>query len=84
MGRLLEIALEVIFIYFLYKLVFDFIIPVYQSGKKMHDNIKNMQDQMQGRMNQQQQNRYDAPPPPKQNSIEEGDYIDFEEVKESH
>lgn len=82
MGRLLEIALEVIFIYFLYKLVFDFIIPVYRSGKKMHDNIKTMQDQMQGRMNQQQQ--YNAAPPPPRNNIKEGDYIDFEEVKDSH
>lgn len=80
MGRLLEIALEVIFIYFMYKLVFDFIIPVYRSGKKMHENIK----EMQGRMNQQQQNNYDTPPAAKQNNIKEGDYIDFEEVKDSH
>lgn len=84
MGRLLEIALEVIFIYFMYKLIFDFIIPVYHSGKKMHENMKKMQDQMQGRMNQQQQNHHDAPPAPKQNNIKEGDYIDFEEVKDSH
>lgn len=84
MGRLLEIALEVIFIYFMYKLIFDFIIPVYRSGKKMHENMKEMQDKMQGRMNQYQQNNNDTPPAPKQNNIKEGDYIDFEEVKDSH
>lgn len=84
MGRLLEIALEFIFIYFLYKLIFDFIIPVYRSGKKMHDNIKEMQDQMQQRMDQQPQQRsYNASQPPPQNHIKEGEYIDFEEVKDS-
>ncbi|MGH2644515.1 MAG: hypothetical protein ACRDE2_11240 [Chitinophagaceae bacterium] len=83
MGRLLEIALEGIFIYFLYKLVFDFIIPVYRSGKKMHDNIKNMQDKMQQGMDQNRQNQYNTTTPPQQN-IKEGDYIDFEEVKDSH
>lgn len=46
--------------------------------------MKKMQDQMQGRMNQQQQNHDDTPPVPKQNNIKEGDYIDFEEVKDSH
>lgn len=84
MGRLLEIALEVIFIYFLYKLVFDFIVPIYRSGKKMHQNIKEMQDQMHQRMNRQQPRPEEATPPPPQNNLKEGEYIDFEEVKDSH
>lgn len=85
MGRLLEIALEVIFIYFLYKLVFDFIVPIYRSGKKMHENIKEMQNQMKQRMDQQQQKPFNAPPPsPQPGSLKEGEYIDFEEVKDSH
>lgn len=85
MGRLLEIALEVLFIYFLYKLVFDFIVPIYRSGKKMHENIKEMQDQMKQRMDQQQQKPFNAPPPsPQPGSLKEGEYIDFEEVKDSH
>ncbi len=85
MGRLLEIALEFIFIYFLYKLIFDFIVPVYRSGKKMHDNIKEMQDQMQQRMDQQPPQRsYNASQPPPQSTIKEGEYIDFEEVKDSN
>lgn len=80
MGRFLEIVLEVLFLYFLYKLVFDFIIPVYKSSKKVHQHVKEMQDRMQDHLRQQQQKNHQSPPPaPK---VKEGEYIDYEEVRE--
>lgn len=84
MGRFIEIALEIIFIYFLYRLVFDFIIPIYRSSKKVHKHVKEMQDRMQDHIRQQQQRQQpnNAPPPP-QPRVREGEYIDYEEVKES-
>lgn len=83
MGKILEIVLEVIFLYFLYKLVFDFIIPIYRSSKKVHRHVKEMQDRMQKTLRRQQQGQYNnPPPPPPKQKVKEGEYIDYEEVKE--
>lgn len=70
----------------LYKLVFDFIIPVYNSTKHVRRQVKDMQQHMREQFEQQQQQ---APPPPPPRSSEtvsakprdKGDYIDFEEIK---
>lgn len=66
----------------LYKLVFDFIIPVYRSTKHVRRQVRDMQQHMQDQYQQQQQQ---APPqqPVSQPTPqrEKGDYIDFEEVK---
>jgi len=87
MARFIEVALELLFIYFLYRLVFDFIIPIYRSSRKVHAHMKDMQQRMQDQLyrEQQQQQRRAAspPPPPVQTTGEEGEYIDYEEVKES-
>lgn len=83
MGRFLEIVLEVLFLYFLYRLVFDFIIPIYRSSKKVHQHVKEMQDRMQDHLRQQQHQQRPNNPPPPPPQVKEGEYIDYEEVKES-
>lgn len=81
MGRFLEVALEFLFIYFLYRLVFDFIIPIYRSSKKVKEHMEEMQHRMQDTLRQQQ--RHANAPPQKAKPVRDGEYIDYEEVKES-
>lgn len=84
MGRFLEIVLEVLFLYFLYRLVFDFIIPIYRSSKKVHQQVKDIQGRMQDHLRQQQQQQqHNNTPPPPRAKVKEGEYIDYEEVKEN-
>lgn len=77
--NIFRIALEVFLIYLLYKFIFDFIIPVYESSKKIKKQFGEMQDRMQQDMrNYQNQPKPQSPPPGPE---KKGDYIDFEEIK---
>ena len=77
--KFLETALEIFLLYLLYKFIFDFIVPVYQSSKKIKKQFGEMQEKMQSDLKKYQ----NQPKPPQQepSSKKEGDYIDFEEVK---
>ena len=72
-------------VYMLYKLVFEFIIPVYNASKRMKDQVGQMQQKMQEEQQRRQferdgyiktepQTKADSKPVDK-------DYIEFEEVK---
>ena len=79
---LAEVLFFGIVIYLIYKILFDFILPVSHAGKQMRQQFKDMNEHMR----QQQQNNYQQPnhqqnTSPKKSEKEEGDYIDFEEVK---
>ena len=69
-------------LYLLYKLIFDFIIPVYNTTKQVKQKVGEMQQKMQDQMNTQQQKSAnttfakESNPTPKSK-----DYIDFEEIK---
>ncbi|MRG46627.1 hypothetical protein GFS24_16005 [Chitinophaga sp. SYP-B3965] len=70
----------------LYKLVFDFIIPVYNSTKHVRRQVKDMQQHMREQFEQQQQQAPPPPPPRPSETVsskprDKGDYIDFEEIK---
>jgi hypothetical protein len=79
-----KVIFELFVLYLLYKLVFDFIIPVYNTTKQVKKQFGDMQQNMQEQMKQQQreQNQYTtktaATPPPRPKA---DDYIDYEEVK---
>jgi hypothetical protein len=67
--------------YLLYRLVFNFILPVYRTTRQVKKGFRDMQERMNGNMGQ--------PNAPHKNSNSKkssnpkvGDYIDFEEVKE--
>jgi hypothetical protein len=65
--------------WFLYKLIFGFIIPVYMATRQMKKKFREMHNQMQQEQVKpqgfgQQQNQPKPPARP-------GDYIDFEEIK---
>ena len=70
--------------YIAFRLVFDFILPVYRTTKRIRKGFREMQDQI---------NQHSAPYPQQGNYVAPGqnpgthkgasdDYIDFEEVKD--
>jgi hypothetical protein len=77
--KFLETALEIFLLYLLYKFIFDFVIPVYQSSKKIKKQFGEMQEKMQNDLRNYKNQQ--APPRQEATSTKEGDYIDFEEVK---
>ncbi len=79
--NIFRIAAELFLIYLLYKFIFDFIIPVYESSKKIKKQFGEMQEKMQNNMNQYQNQQKPAQPPTPKPVQKEGDYIEFEEVK---
>ena len=79
--NILRLAFEIFLIYILYKLVFEFIIPVYQTTKKVKKQFGEMHNKMQEHMNaanRQQATQAEASSAP---SAKGEDYIDYEEVK---
>jgi hypothetical protein len=77
--NIFRIAAELFLIYILYQLIFEFIIPVYQSTKKIRKQFGDLQSKMQQDMNAAATKRPAAQQEP---SVKrEGDYIDFEEIK---
>lgn len=78
MGGLLRLALELFVFYILYKLIVDFIIPIYKTTKNMSGKMQDMKRRMDEQQRTPQQTTPkapEAPRPPKE------DYIEYEEVK---
>lgn len=69
--NLFRLLLELFVLYLLYKLIFDLIIPVYRTTKHIKKNMDSMAD----KMNRQQEEK------PVEKRKDEGEYIDYEEVK---
>ncbi|MEO8763788.1 MAG: hypothetical protein ABI416_05855 [Ginsengibacter sp.] len=78
--NIFRLAAEIFLIYILYKLIFEFIIPVYNSTKKIKKQFGDMHAKMQ-----QDMNTYNKKPAtaaePAPRVKKEDDYIEFEEVK---
>ncbi len=78
--KLLELFGELLVIYILYKIVFDFIIPIYQTTKQM----KGKMNEMQEKMKQQQSPKatdYETPKAKQFTKPPADDYIEYEEIK---
>jgi Sec-independent protein translocase protein TatA len=78
--NIFRLAFELFALYFLYKLIFDFIIPLAKTTKQVKKQFSSMQQQMQEKQAQfnatQQQTNTNPKPTQKKD-----DYIDFEEIK---
>jgi len=59
-----------------YRLIFDFILPIYRTTRQVRRGFRDMQDRMNGQAAEPQS----ASKPKEEKKV--GDYIDFEEVKE--
>ena len=78
---LAEVFFYGIVIYLIYKIIFDFIVPVSHAGKQMKQQFKDVHENMQQQAeNYQQQSEPQNKTQPKSKKVV-GDYIDFEEVK---
>ena len=78
MIRLLIFA---IFAYFMYRLVFDFIIPVYKTTKQVKKGFQDMHTKMNEHMDPQQGTQKNSSSNGTTKKQPAGDYIDFEEIK---
>jgi hypothetical protein len=68
-----------IFLFYLfYKLLFDFIIPVFRTTRRVRRSFREMHEQMNPKTGQPFQKQAD---PSKQPKADKDDYIDFEEIK---
>jgi hypothetical protein len=77
--NIFRLAAELFLIYILYKLIFEFIIPVYHSTQKIRKQFGEMETKMQQDINAANARNAAVHTEPKVKR--EGDYIDFEEVK---
>jgi capsular polysaccharide biosynthesis protein len=75
--KFLELLGELLLVYILYKVIFGFIIPIYQTTKQ----VKTKMNDLHSRMQEQQRTQASQEPVKKSTSISKDDYIDYEEVK---
>ena len=79
---ILRLAFELFLLYLVYKLIFEFIIPVYQTTKQVKQKVGEMQNKMNEHMKQQQQgSQFNAASKEPQHKPGKEDYIEYEEVK---
>lgn len=81
--NILRLAGEIFAIYLLYKLIFEFIIPIYNATKKVKRQFGEMQSGMDAQLNkfkQQQQQQANAKST-QESPVKKEDYIDYEEIK---
>ena len=64
--------------FFLYKIIADFIIPIYRASKQVQAQFRNMQQNGQS----QRQPDYEPRAEQKSKPSKSSDYIDFEEIKD--
>ena len=63
--------------YLLFKLIFDFVIPIYKTTRQVKQRFRDMHNHMNGKQTQAAKTQ-----PTKTEKKPVGDYIDFEEVKD--
>ena len=85
---MIDVIATILILYLLYKLVFDFIVPVSRTTAQFKNHVNEMRNRQQEQMRTQQQNQRQStssrtkPASGKTNTTTtDGEYIDFEEVK---
>ncbi len=80
--NIFRLAGELFLLYILYKLIFDFIIPIYNTTKKVKKQFGEMHNKMQEQMNTfNAQQKSSGSKSAAQQPAKKEDYIDYEEVK---
>lgn len=79
----IKFVVQGIFIYVIYRLVVNFILPVFRGLSRFRKNMDHMQNQMKEEQQKQfNHNQNNAQGPAKSIVPEdEGEYIEFEEIK---
>lgn len=81
--NIFKLAFELFVIYIVYKLIFDFIIPVYRTTRQMKQKMSEMQQRMQEQQEAQQQSYNNINTKQKESPKKSfsDDYIEYEEIK---
>ena len=78
---MIRVLFELFVLYLLYKLIFEFIIPIYRTTKQVKQKVNEIHRNMNEQANQQQRNQYTPAANPASPKPKNDDYIEFEEVK---
>ena len=81
---MIDVIATVLILYLLYKLVFDFIVPVSKTTSHFKNQVNQMRKQQEEQRHRQQQSntpQNKTSPNKKNTTTTDGEYIDFEEVK---
>lgn len=78
---MLKALFELFLLYLLYKIIFDFIIPVYQTTKQVKQKVNKMQQDINEQLHRQNSHSTVNQTSAKSSHSAKDDYIDFEEVK---
>ena len=76
---IIRVLFELLVLYLVYKLIFDFIIPVYKTTRQVSQKMGEMQSKMNEHPGKQQSQANTATEKPAEPA--NADYIEFEEVK---
>jgi len=68
--------------YLVFKLVFDFVIPIYKTTRDVRQKFREMNSQMRDQQGGQAAQNYGQKNNVNKEKSTPGDYIDFEEVKD--
>lgn len=81
--NIIRLAVELFVIYLLYKIIFEFIVPVYRTTRHMKQKMTEMHTKMQQEQESyERMNSQEKPSKPDTSKAPmTGDYIEFEEVK---
>lgn len=81
--NLFKLLGELLTVYILYKIIFDFIIPLYQATNQIKGKMTDVQLRMQEQQRAQaaQQKQYEQDRVKQTVKPDAADYIDYEEVK---
>ena len=81
--NILRLVGELFLLYLLYKLIFDFIIPIYVASRKVKKQFGEMHAKMQEQMNKHNEQPTHRPQAaPEQQLKKKEEYIDYEEIKD--
>jgi len=78
---MLRALFELFVLYMLYKIIFDFIIPIYKTTKQVKQKVNDIHRNMSEQANQQNRNQFTSGTKEASGKPKRDDYIDFEEVK---
>lgn len=78
---MLRILLITLIFYFLYRIILDFLIPVFKMGKQLRVHMHRMGETMESTEYKQQTSFRSAEPSKRTNRPTQDEYLDFEEIK---
>jgi hypothetical protein len=79
--NILRLLFELFVIYIVYKLIFEFIIPIYKTTRQVKQKMGEMHERMQQNQHTPGNHQYTKAPAQEHNGPSKEDYIDYEEVK---